>query len=192
MKFQDSAIKQAIADGRIVIRPLDEADIQPASVDLHLDPEISVFDISQHTVIDVRAENIGLNKKVRIPADKPYILHPGEFILASTIEWVEIGDNIVANMDGKSSLGRIGLIIHATAGFLDPGFKGNITLEISNIAKLPITLYAGMPIGQVGFTQLFGPAERPYGSEGLGSKYQGQIGVTASKMGEVAGRKPLE
>lgn len=187
MKLQDRAIKGAIANGKIVIRPLDEADIQPASVDLHLAAKIIVFDHSQHTVIDVRGDNRGLTHEVYIPADKPYIIHPGDFILASTTEWIEISDDIVAHLEGKSSLGRIGLMIHATAGVVDPGWIGNLTLEISNIARLPITLYRGMPIGQIDFTRLEGPAERPYGSESLGSKYQGQSGVAASKLGEVGG-----
>ena len=182
MVLSDRSIKEALHEGRIVLRPLDPADIQPASVDLHLDRKVLVFSNSRQPYIDVKESMDELTEMVEIPDEKhPFILHPGEFVLGSTIEHIELPDDLVARLEGKSSLGRIGLVIHSTAGFVDPGWKGNLTLELSNLARLPITLYYGMKIGQISFLRLTTPAERLYGSESLGSKYQGQTEPTASR-----------
>ena len=182
MVLSDRTIKQALAEGRIVIDPLDDSDIQPASVDLHLDRKILVFGNHQQPYIDVKESLETLSDLVEIPEDKPFILHPGDFVLGSTVEHIELPEDLVARLEGKSSLGRIGLVIHSTAGFVDPGWKGNLTLELSNLARLPITLYYGMKIGQISFLNLTTPAERLYGSESLGSKYQGQTEPTASRF----------
>ena len=182
MVLSDRSIKQALAEGRIVIEPLEESDIQPASVDLHLDRKILVFDNHQQPYIDVRESLERLSDLVEIPEDEPFILHPGDFVLGSTVEHIELPEDLVARLEGKSSLGRIGLVIHSTAGFVDPGWKGNLTLELSNLARLPITLYYGMKIGQISFLTLTTAAERLYGSESLGSKYQGQTEPTASRF----------
>ena len=182
MVLSDHTIKEALAEGRIVIDPVDQADIQPASVDLHLDRKIMVFGNHQQPFIDVKESLETLSELVHIPEDKPFILHPGDFVLGSTVEHIELPDDLVARLEGKSSLGRIGLVIHSTAGFVDPGWKGNLTLELSNRARLPITLYFGMKIGQISFLTLTTPADRLYGSESLGSKYQGQTEPTASRF----------
>ena len=182
MVLSDRCIKTALSEGRIVIRPLDPADIQPASVDLRLDRKVLVFSNSRQPYIDIKQSMERLTEIVEIPDDNhPYILHPGEFVLGSTIEHIELPDDLVARLEGKSSLGRIGLVIHSTAGFVDPGWKGNLTLELSNLSRLPITLYYGMKIGQISFLSLTTPAERLYGSPDLGSKYQGQTEPTASR-----------
>ena len=182
MVLSDRSIKVALGEGRIVIRPLDPADIQPASVDLRLDRKVLVFSNSRQPYIDIKQSMERLTEIVEIPDDNhPYILHPGEFVLGSTIEHIELPDDLVARLEGKSSLGRIGLVIHSTAGFVDPGWKGNLTLELSNLSRLPITLYYGMKIGQISFLSLTTPAERLYGSPDLGSKYQGQTEPTASR-----------
>ena len=183
MVLSDRSIKEALHEGRIVLRPLDPADIQPASVDLHLDRKVLVFSNSRQPFIDVRESMDELTEMVEMPDENhPFILHPGEFVLGSTMEHIELPDDLVARLEGKSSLGRIGLVIHSTAGFVDPGWKGNLTLELSNLARLPITtLYYGMKIGQISFLRLTTPAERLYGSESLGSKYQGQTEPTASR-----------
>ncbi len=182
MVLSDRSIKEALEEGRIVIRPLKQDDIQPASVDLHLDRKILVFSNYQKPFIDVRESMEKLSQIVEIPANEPFILHPGDFVLGSTMEHIELPEDLVARLEGKSSLGRIGLVIHSTAGFVDPGWKGNLTLELSNLARLPITLYYGMKIGQISFLQLTTPADRLYGSESLGSKYQGQTEPTASRF----------
>ena len=182
MVLSDRSIKAALDAGRIVIRPLDPADIQPASVDLRLDRKVLVFSNSRQPYIDIKQSMEQLTEIVEIPDDDhPFILHPGEFVLGSTIEHIELPDDLVARLEGKSSLGRIGLVIHSTAGFVDPGWKGNLTLELSNLSRLPITLYYGMKIGQISFLRLTTPAERLYGSPDLGSKYQGQTEPTASR-----------
>lgn len=182
MVLSDRSIKDALGEGRIVIRPLDPADIQPASVDLRLDRKVLVFSNSRQPYIDIKQSMEQLTEIVAIPDDNhPFILHPGEFVLGSTIEHIELPDDLVARLEGKSSLGRIGLVIHSTAGFVDPGWKGNLTLELSNLSRLPITLYYGMKIGQISFLRLTTPAERLYGSPDLGSKYQGQTEPTASR-----------
>ena len=182
MVLSDRSIREALEAGRIVIRPLDAADIQPASVDLHLSRRVRVFSNSRQPYIDVRESMERLTELVEIPEEnQPFILHPGEFVLGSTVEHIELPADLVARLEGKSSLGRIGLVIHSTAGFVDPGWKGNLTLELSNLARLPITLYYGMKIGQISFLRLTTPAERLYGSPELGSKYQGQNEPTASR-----------
>jgi dCTP deaminase len=182
MVLSDRTIKEELEKGRIVISPLDPLDIQPASVDLHLDRKILVFTNAWRPFIDVREGLEDLTQTVEIPDDSPFILHPGEFVLGSTMENIELPDDLVARLEGKSSLGRMGLVIHSTAGFVDPGWKGHLTLELSNLARLPITLYFGMKIGQISYLRLTTPAERLYGSESLGSKYQGQTGPTASRF----------
>ena len=171
-----------MSSGRIVIDPLDESCIQPASVDLHLDRYILQFRKSQYSYIDVRENLEALTEQVEIPAPAPFILQSGQFILASTLEYIALPDDIVARLEGKSSLGRLGLLIHSTAGYVDPGWKGTLTLEISNVARIPITLYYRMEISQISFLRLSTAAERPYGNEELGSKYQGQVGVTATRI----------
>ncbi|MCH8088743.1 MAG: dCTP deaminase [Chloroflexi bacterium] len=182
MVLSDKTIKEEIARKRIIIDPLDVRDIQPASVDVHLDNKILVFRNSRKPYIDIRQDTTDLTELQIIEDDQPFILHPGEFVLASTLENIQVPDDIVGRLEGKSSLGRIGLLIHSTAGYVDPGWKGHLTLELSNVANLPITLYFGMKIGQISFLQLTTEAENPYGSPALGSKYQGQMEPTASRI----------
>ena len=174
MVLSDRSIREELAKDRIRIEPLDDSCIQPASVDIRLDKKVLVFRNDRRPYIDIRHSQEGLTEPVEIVGDVPFILHPGEFVLASTLEHIEVPEDIVARLDGKSSLGRMGLIIHSTAGYVDPGWKGHLTLELTNVARLPITLYYGMKIGQVSFLQLTTPSQRLYGSPGLGSKYQGQ------------------
>ena len=181
MVLSDKTIKEELDKGRIVISPLDPSDIQPASVDLHLDRKLLVFTNSRRPYIDVKESLSDLTESVEIKDSVPFILHPGEFVLGSTLEHIELPDDLVARLEGKSSLGRIGLVIHSTAGFVDPGWKGNLTLELSNLSRLPITLYVGMKIGQISYLRLTTPAERLYGSSSLGSKYQGQTEPTPSR-----------
>ena len=182
MVLSDRTIKEELEKGRIVIDPLDPSCIQPASVDLHLDRGLLVFRNTRQAYIDVRKELPDLTEREEIEDDIPFILHPGEFVLASTLEHVALPEDIVARLEGKSSLGSIGLLIHSTAGYIDPGWKGQLTLELSNVSNLPITLYYRMKIGQMSFAQLSTEAENLYGSEALGSKYQGQKLPTASRM----------
>ncbi len=182
MIFSDRTIKESIAAGRIIIDPYDEDMVQPSSVDLRCGQVFRVFENHRYPLIDPKAPQDDLTTPVEGSADEPFILHPGEFVLGSTLEIVGLADDIVARLEGKSSLGRLGLLIHSTAGFIDPGFKGQVTLELSNVANLPIAIYPGMKIGQVSFYQLSTPAEHPYGSAGAGSKYQGQTGPTPSRM----------
>ena len=174
MVLSDRSIKEQLEQGRVVVSPLDPQDIQPASIDLHLDRQILIFTNSRQPYIDVKESLDNLTEIVAIPEGRPFILHPGEFVLGSTVEHIELPEDLVARLEGKSSLGRLGLVIHSTAGFVDPGWKGHLTLELSNLARLPITLYYGMKIGQISFLTLTTAAERLYGSESLGSKYQGQ------------------
>jgi dCTP deaminase len=182
MVLSDRTIKEEIARGRILIEPLDSSCIQPASVDIHLDKKLLVFRTWRYpSYIDVKQNMDNLTEMVEIGEDKPFFLQPGEFVLASTLECITLPDDIVGRLEGKSSLGRIGLLIHSTAGYVDPGWKGHLTLELSNVAKLPITLYYKMRIGQISFLRLTSAAEKPYGSEGLGSKYQGQDEPTTSR-----------
>ena len=179
--LSDRTIKEELAKGRLVIEPLDPADIQPASIDVHIDRTFRVFRVSSRPYIDVRERMDDLTEEVVIGDDRPFFIHPGEFVLASTIEVVTLPDDILAQVEGKSSLGRIGLLIHETAGFVDPGWHGKLTLELSNAAKMPIALHAGMKIGQLSFLRMSTPVDRPYGSPSLGSKYQGQMGPTPSR-----------
>jgi dCTP deaminase len=182
--LSDRDIQAALAGGRVKIEPHDAADVQPSSVDLHLDRSFRVFRNSRYPYIDVRVAQPDLTELVSVADDEPFILHPGEFVLGQTLEWVELSDDLVARLEGKSSLGRLGLLIHSTAGYVDPGWKGKLTLELSNVANLPIALYAGMKIGQISFLSMSSPVARPYGSEGLGSRYQGQAEPTASAFFE--------
>jgi dCTP deaminase len=188
MILSDVDIRKEIESGRIVIDPFDPASIQPSSVDLHVDDRFRVFANSRYPYIDVKKEMPGLTEVVEVAEVDPFILHPGEFVLGSTLERVAIPDDLVARLEGKSSLGRLGLLIHSTAGYVDPGWDGYLTLELSNVANLPITIYAGMKIGQISFFRLTTPAERPYGSTETKSKYQGQRGPTASRFFEEFGQ----
>ncbi len=181
MVLPDRAIRRLIESGRIGIDPYDPSLMQPSSLDVRVDRLFRVFRNSRYAFIDVRVEQEELTELVEPAAGDAFILHPGEFVLGSTLERVRLPDDLVARLEGKSSLGRLGLLIHSTAGFIDPGFDGHVTLELSNVANLPITIYPEMKIGQISFVQLSEPAERPYGSEGMDSKYQGQRGPTPSK-----------
>ena len=180
MVLSDRDIRAEIEAGRIVIDPYIPEAVQPSSVDLHLDRRFRVFRNSRYPYIDVRADQPELTELVEISGDDPFILHPGEFVLGSTFERVELPNDLVARLEGKSSLGRLGLLIHSTAGYVDPGWEGNLTLELSNVANLPITLYDGMKIGQISFQRLSSPAEVGYGDARIGSKYRGQRDPTAS------------
>jgi len=180
MILSDRDIRAEIESGRITIDPYDERCIQPSSVDLHVDSQFRVFANSRYPYIDVREEQPDLTDLVEVKPDEPFILHPGEFVLGSTLERVALPDDLVARLEGKSSLGRLGLLIHSTAGYVDPGWKGNLTLELSNVANLPIALYHAMRIGQISFFKMSSAVERPYGSPELRSRYQGQKEPTAS------------
>ena len=180
MILSDRDIRAEIEAGRIVIDPFDADCVQPSSVDLHVDSQFRVFANSRYPYIDVAKEMPDLTELVEVQGQEPFILHPGEFVLGSTAERVAIPDDLVARLEGKSSLGRLGLLIHSTAGYVDPGWDGYLTLELSNVANLPITLYAGMRIGQISFFKLTSPAEVPYGA--AGNKYQGQRGPTPSRF----------
>ena len=184
MILSDRDIRAALAEGRIGIDPFADGDIQPSSVDLHVDRYFRTFHNHRHAFIDVKSEMEDLTELLEVKPDEPFILHPGEFVLGSTQEHVRLPDDLVARLEGKSSLGRLGLLIHSTAGFVDPGFEGHLTLELSNVANLPITIYPDMKIGQISFFQLTSPAENPYGSSKVGSKYQGQRGPTPSRYFE--------
>ncbi|MGI4790519.1 MAG: dCTP deaminase [Janthinobacterium lividum] len=182
MILSDRSIKEGIAAGRIVMTPYDETLVQPASIDIRLDGRFRVFRNYKHSCIDPKAIQEDLTELVEVGEDDPFIVHPGEFILGNTVERIKLADDLVARLEGKSSLGRLGLIVHATAGYIDPGFDGNITLELSNVANLPIRLYPGMKVGQISFFAMSTPADRPYGHPSLGSKYKGQTAPTASRM----------
>jgi len=182
--LSDRSIREEIDAKRIVIDPLGDECIQPSSVDLHVDRYFRLFRNHSMRVIDVREDLEDLTELVEVPEGEPLILHPGEFILGSTLERVVLPDDLVARLEGKSSLGRLGLLIHSTAGFVDAGWDGHLTLELSNVANLPITVYTGMKIGQISFLRMTSPADHPYGSKGLGSKYQGQRGPTPSRYFE--------
>jgi dCTP deaminase len=179
--LSDVTIARLLGEGRIEIDPYDPTLLQPSSVDVRVDRYFRVFRNNRYGYINVKLEQEELTEPVEIEGDEPFILHPGEFVLGSTLERVKLPDDLVARLEGKSSLGRLGLLIHSTAGFIDPGWDGHVTLELSNVANLPITIYHGMKIGQISFMQLSEPAAAPYGSGGLGSKYQGQRGPTASR-----------
>jgi dCTP deaminase len=178
--LSDRDIAVALAAGRVRVEPYDAADLQPSSIDLHLDRSFRVFRNNRYPFIDVRSPQPDLTELLSVKDDEPFVLHPGEFVLGQTIEWVELPDDLVARLEGKSSLGRLGLLIHSTAGYVDPGWKGKLTLELSNVANLPIALFFGMKIGQISFFEMSSPVDRPYGSAGLGSKYQNQAEPTAS------------
>ena len=180
MVLSDRDIRAEIAAGRIVIEPFAPEAVQPSSIDLHLDRRFRVFRNSRYPFIDVRVDQPDMTELVEIAGDDPFILHPGEFVLGSTLERVQLPNDLVARLEGKSSLGRLGLLIHSTAGYVDPGWEGNLTLELSNVANLPITLYDGMKIGQISFQRLSSPAEVGYGDASIGSKYRGQRDPTAS------------
>ena len=184
MILSDRDIRGAIEAGRIVIDPFDPVDVQPSSVDLHVDRYFRTFHNARYPYIDVKKPMDGLTELVDVKEDEPFILHPGEFVLGSTLEYVRLPDDLVARLEGKSSLGRLGLLIHSTAGYVDPGFEGHLTLELSNVANLPITIYPGMKIGQISFFTLTSPAKDPYGTKKVGSKYQGQRGPTPSRFFE--------
>jgi dCTP deaminase len=179
--FSDRSIRDAIEGGVIVIDPYEPSFVQPSSVDLRVGNGFRVFVNHRYSQIDPRAPQSDLTQLVEVDAEEPFMLHPGEFVLGSTLERVKLGDDVVARLEGKSSLGRLGLLIHSTAGFIDPGFEGHITLELSNVATLPIAIYPEMKIGQISFYQMTTAADFPYGSPELGSKYQGQSGPTASR-----------
>jgi dCTP deaminase len=185
MVLSDRTIKDEIAKGRLIIEPLMPDCIQPASVDLHLDRKLLVFKSQRYPAyIDVRRSLDHLNEPVELDEDGAFFLDPGEFVLVSTLESITLPDDIVGRLEGKSSLGRVGLLIHSTAGYVDPGWQGNLTIELSNVAKLPIALYYKMKIGQISFLRLTSPVDRLYGAAELGSKYQGQTEPTASKYYE--------
>jgi dCTP deaminase len=179
--LSDGTIKAEIAAGRIVINPYNETLVQPSSVDVRVDRKFRVFHNQRYPYIDVRQPMDDLTELVEMPDDEPFILHPGEFVLGQTLERIKLPDDVVARLEGKSSLGRLGLLIHSTAGFVDPCWEGNLTLELSNVANLPVTIYYGMPIGQISFMRMDAPVERPYGAE-AGSKYQGQAEPTPSRF----------
>ena len=181
MIFSDLSIKAALADGRIEIDPYEEAHVQPSSVDLRVASTFRVFANHLYPCINPRQHQENLTSLHEVEPGDHFILHPGEFALGATLERVRLGDDVVARLEGKSSLGRLGLMIHSTAGFVDPGFNGHLTLELSNVAQLPITIYPQMRIGQISFYQMTTPAANPYGSRVIGSKYQGQMGPTASR-----------
>jgi dCTP deaminase len=179
--LSDRDIRSEIQSGRVAVEPFDEAMIQPSSVDVRLDKFFRVFENHKYSVIDPSIEQAELTREVIAEDDEAFILHPGEFVLASTYEIITLPDDIAGRLEGKSSLGRLGLLTHSTAGFIDPGFSGHITLELSNVANLPVKLYPGMKIGQLCLIKLSSPAEHPYGSAVYASRYQGQRGPTASR-----------
>ncbi len=181
MLLSDRDIRSEIQSGRVAVEPFDEAMIQPSSVDVRLDKFFRVFENHKYSVIDPSIEQAELTREVIAEDHEAFILHPGEFVLASTYEIITLPDDIAGRLEGKSSLGRLGLLTHSTAGFIDPGFSGHITLELSNVANLPVKLFAGMKIGQLCLIKLSSPAEHPYGSEKYGSRYQGQRGPTPSR-----------
>src|SRR6184192_985406 len=180
MVLSDATIVRLLAEGRIEIEPYDAALLQPSSVDVRVDRLFRVFHNNRYPFIDVKVEQAELTELVEVEEEQPFVLHPGEFVLGSTLERIRLPDDLVARLEGKSSLGRLGLLIHSTAGFIDPGWDGHVTLELSNVANLPITIYPGMKIGQISFFRLTSPAEAPYGS--AGNKYQGQRGPTPSRF----------
>ena len=181
MLLSDRDIRSCVDSGRVRLEPWDPQMIQPSSIDVHLDRFFRLFNNHKYSVIDPAADQPELTRLVDVSAEGSLILHPGEFVLGSTYEKVTLADDVAARLEGKSSLGRLGLLTHSTAGFIDPGFSGHVTLELSNTATLPIALYPGMKVGQLCFFQLSSAAEKPYGSGASGSRYQGQRGPTASR-----------
>src|ERR1700756_3276895 len=188
--LSDGTIVELVQAGRIRIEPWDRALVQPASVDLRLGDSFRVFHNHRASAIDLRNPPANLTEEVIVPREESFVIHPGEFCLGRTLEWVELPEDIVARIEGKSSLGRLGLIVHATAGFCDPGWKGTLTLELNNLTRVPIKLYPGLEIAQLSFMTLDQPALRPYGSPDLGSHYQGQRAATASRYRSVPERGP--
>lgn len=184
MILSDRDIRAAIASGRIGIEPFSDEHVQPSSIDLRVDHYFRTFHNARYPFIDVKQEMDDLTELIEVKDAEAFILHPGEFVLGSTLESVRLPNDLVASLEGKSSLGRLGLLIHSTAGWCDPGFEGHLTLELSNVANLPITIYPGMKIGQISFYRLTSEAEHPYGTKGIGSKYQGQRGPTPSRYFE--------
>ena len=180
MLLSDRDIKAELGAGRIRLDPYQPEMIQPSSIDVRLDRYFRLFDNHKYPYIDPAEDQPDLTRLIETQPDEPFILHPGEFVLGSTYELISLPDDVAARLEGKSSLGRLGLLTHSTAGFIDPGFSGHVTLELSNVATLPIKLWPGMKIGQLCFFQLSSPAERPYGSGEYSSRYQGQRGPTAS------------
>ena len=181
MLLSDRDLRAEIDAGRLGVEPFDDKLLQPSSIDVRLDRFFRVFVNTRYTHIDPSLQQDELTSLVEPEGDEPFVLHPGEFVLGSTFERVKLPDDLVARLEGKSSLGRLGLLIHSTAGFIDPGWDGHVTLELSNVANLPITIYPGMKIGQISFMQMTEPAATPYGSTEIGSKYKGQQGPTPSR-----------
>jgi len=179
--LSDRDIRAEIDSGRVRLEPYDEAMVQPSSIDVRLDKFFRLFDNHKYPFIDPAEDQPDLTRLIEVERDEPFILHPGEFVLGSSFEVVTLPDDLAARLEGKSSLGRLGLVTHSTAGFVDPGFSGHVTLELSNVATLPIKLWPGMKVGQLCFFRLSSPAENPYGSAKYGSRYQGQRGPTASR-----------
>jgi dCTP deaminase len=179
--LSDRDIRAEIDGGRVRLQPYDEAMVQPSSIDVRLDKFFRLFDNHKYPFIDPSLDQPDLTRLIEVERSEPLILHPGEFVLGSSYEVVTLPDDLAARLEGKSSLGRLGLVTHSTAGFVDPGFSGHVTLELSNVATLPIKLWPGMKIGQLCFFRLSSPAENPYGSAKYGSRYQGQRGPTASR-----------
>jgi dCTP deaminase len=181
MLMSDRDIRASIEAGQIGLEPLEMGLLQPSSIDVRLDRFFRLFDNHKYAFIDPAEQQDELTRLIEVDPTEPFILHPGEFVLGSTYEFVTLPDDVAARLEGKSSLGRLGLLTHSTAGFVDPGFKGHVTLELSNVATLPIKLWPGMKIGQLCFFKLTSPSEHPYGSEKYSSRYQGQRGPTASR-----------
>jgi len=179
--LSDGDIRKELESGRVGLEPLDLSMVQPSSIDVRLERFFRLFDNHKYQHIDPSLDQPDLTRLVEVEAHEPFVLHPGEFVLGATYEVVTLPDDVAARLEGKSSLGRLGLLTHSTAGFIDPGFSGHVTLELSNVATLPITLWPGMKIGQLCFFRLSSPAEHPYGSQKYGSRYQGQRGPTASR-----------
>ena len=188
--LSDRDIRAELDSQRIVLDPYEPAMIQPSSIDVRLDRYFRLFDNHKYPVIDPAQDQPELTRLVEVEGDEPFILHPGEFVLGSTYEGVTLPDDVAARLEGKSSLGRLGLLTHSTAGFIDPGFTGHVTLELSNVATLPIMLWPGMRIGQMCFFRLSSPAEHPYGTGASGSRYQGQRGPTPSRSSLRFSRTP--
>jgi len=181
MLLSDRDLLAALASGRLGLDPFDEAMVQPSSVDVRLDRYFRVFANHRYTHIDPAVAQDDLTELLEPDGEEPFVLHPGEFVLGSTLEVISLSDDLAARLEGKSSLGRLGLLTHSTAGFIDPGFSGHVNLELSNVANLPIKLYPGMKIGQICVLPLSSPSEHPYGSSVYGSRYQDQRGPTPSR-----------
>ncbi len=191
MLLSDRDLTKELADGQLRLEPYEPALVQPSSIDVRLDRWFRVFNNHLYTHIDPATQQDDLTAMVEVEDGQPFVLHPGEFVLASTLEVISLGDQLAGRLEGKSSLGRLGLLTHSTAGFIDPGFSGHVTLELANVATLPIKLYPGMKIGQFCFFRLSSPSEHPYGSAKYGSRYQGQRGPTPSRSFQNFHRTPI-